>query len=147
MNKVWQEPQVMVQPFVANEYVAACGDGHVTYNFTCDAGLDENGKPITHDINYSWPIGSVPTKYIWRVFTDSGRELTSVGGWDGDKLYGPCGATHKADSQDEFLSGYMDDYYTDENEKIKVIIWTGSNKDNIHCTKNLNMSTWTTAKS
>ena len=24
MNKVWQEPQVMVQPFVANEYVAAC---------------------------------------------------------------------------------------------------------------------------
>lgn len=142
MNKVWQEPQVMVQPFVANEYVAACGDGHVTYNFTCDAGLDENGNPITHDIDYPWPIGTVSTKQIWRVFTDSGRELTSV-----ERLYGPCGATHEADSQDEFLPGYMDDYYTKENENIKVIIWTGPFRMNVHCTTNLDMNTWTTAKS
>lgn len=42
MNKVWQEPKVMVQPFVANEYVAACyrircrtpkNNGYFTYLF------------------------------------------------------------------------------------------------------------------
>lgn len=147
MNKVWQEPKVMVQPFVANEYVAACGAENFSYMFKCDAGLDENGNPITHDINYGWPIGSVPTKYIWRVFTDSGRELTSVDGWGGDQLYGPCGATHEADSKDEFLPGYMDDYYTKENENIKVMIWTGPRRNNVHCTTNLDMNTWTTSKS
>ena len=37
MNKVWQEPQVMVQPFVANEYVAAC------YRIRCTTPKD-NGR-------------------------------------------------------------------------------------------------------
>ena len=37
MNKVWQEPQVMVQPFVANEYVAEC------YRIRCTTPKD-NGR-------------------------------------------------------------------------------------------------------
>ena len=142
MNKVWQEPQVMVQPFVANEYVAACGAENFSYMFKCDAGTDDNGDPIKHyDI-----IQGESTKYIWRVYKNDGTELTHVG--LDTHLYGPCGTTHEADSKDEFLNGWMDDAYTTwKNEHIPVIIWTGPNNDNIHCTKNLNMSTWTTAKS
>ena len=37
MRKEWMEPVIEVQEFVANEYVAACGDSGTVYKFTCDA--------------------------------------------------------------------------------------------------------------
>ena len=33
MRKEWMEPVIEVQEFVANEYVAACGDSGKVYNF------------------------------------------------------------------------------------------------------------------
>ena len=54
MNRnVWKQPMTVVQKFVPNEYVAACGDSGTTYLFTCDAGggksgtvyLETNGTP------------------------------------------------------------------------------------------------------
>ena len=36
--KKWSRPVTMVQKFEANEYVAACGDSGVVYNFECNAG-------------------------------------------------------------------------------------------------------------
>ena len=74
--------------------------------------------------------------------TSSGRVLTDRN----SGYYGPCGATHQADSDDEFLNGYIDDIYTSENENIPVIIWTDHGTD-VHCTTNLDMSQWSTAKS
>ena len=38
MRKEWMEPVIEVQEFVANEYVAACGDSGTVYKFKCDAG-------------------------------------------------------------------------------------------------------------
>lgn len=38
MKKTWEEPKIMVQKFIPNEYVAACGESGVVYNFECNAG-------------------------------------------------------------------------------------------------------------
>ena len=48
--------------------------------------------------------------------------------------------------QDDFIKGYMDDVNTWENENIPVIIWTDGGTD-VHCTKNLDINSWETAKS
>lgn len=54
MKKRWEEPRILVQKFMPNEYVAACGDENKVYKFTCDAptewgsGLvyvESNGEP------------------------------------------------------------------------------------------------------
>ena len=37
MRKEWMEPVIEVQEFVANEYVAACGDSGKVYKFECNA--------------------------------------------------------------------------------------------------------------
>ena len=122
MSKTWEEPRILVQEFVANEYVAACGDENKVYKFECNAGIDNPG-------------------YHYRVYLDDGEELTS---WR--RKYGPCGATHDASTQDDFLSGYMDDTDTWGNDNIIVIIWTEGGT-NVHCTTNLDMDSWVTAKS
>ena len=44
MKKTWEEPRILVQQFMPNEYVAACGDSGTVYNFVCDAG---GGTPGT----------------------------------------------------------------------------------------------------
>ena len=36
-KRVWENPLTMVQQFVPNEYVAACGDTNNEYIFKCDA--------------------------------------------------------------------------------------------------------------
>ncbi len=49
----WERPMAVVDAFVANEFVSACGDENKEYLFTCDAGggdhgnvyLETNGKP------------------------------------------------------------------------------------------------------
>ena len=38
MKKMWEEPKILVQKFMPNEYVAACGDTEYgNYLFECDA--------------------------------------------------------------------------------------------------------------
>lgn len=129
MKKTWNEPKILVQQFVPNEYVAACGDENKVYKFTCDAGggvsgnvyLETNGQD---GLQTSWIDGDTP-----------------LGG------YYACGTTHEADSTDDFLNGY---YVTGGgwNQKVTpVIVWRGPNNDNTHCTTNLDMDSWETAKS
>ena len=129
MKKTWNEPKILVQQFVPNEYVAACGDENKVYKFTCDAGggvsgnvyLETNGQD---GLQTSWIDGDTP-----------------LGG------YHACGTTHEADSTDDFLNGY---YVTSRgwNQKVTpVIVWRGPNNDNTHCTTNLDMDSWETAKS
>lgn len=129
MKKTWEEPKIMVQQFMPNEYVATCGDENRVYNFVCDAG---GGTPGT-------------------VYEDSNNN----GKWDlfGDEAltghilptYHACGETHSAPTDDEFIEGF---YLPNSNpvKAMKVIIWTDGGT-NIHCTTNLNMNEWTTAKS
>lgn len=127
--KSYLKPVFNVEHFTANEYVAACGDSGTVYKFKCDAG---GGTPGT-------------------VYEDTNHN----GRWDllGDKAltgyilptYHACGKTHEASTEDEFIDGF---YLPDSNpfRTTKVKIWT-DNGTNIHCTTNLDMSTWETAKS
>lgn len=129
MKKTWEEPRILVQQFMPNEYVAACGDENKVYNFVCDAG---GGTPGT-------------------VYKDSNHN----GKWDliGDEAltghivptYHACGETHSAPTNDEFIEGfYLPN--SDWRKATKVIIWTAGGT-NVHCTTNLDMKSWETEKS
>ena len=129
----WERPMVVVDTFAAIEFVSACGHKGTIYKFECNAG-DEDG--------------------MYDVFTNDGRNLTK----GILNYYHPCKATHKAEEDSGFIEGVMidnggidDRYYIDlkgihEYPKTKVIIWTDNGTD-VHCTTNLNMKEWTTAKS
>ena len=129
MKKTWEEPKIMVQKFVANEYVAACGASGTVYNFVCDAGK-EGIQYAVKDAN-------------GKVATISGSYMDGKNDW-----YEPCGETHQAESDSGFLTGFhLDDPKTEHvDENIGVIIWTQNNND-VHCTTQLDMNQWTTAKS
>ena len=132
MKKRWEEPRILVQKFMPNEYVAACGDSGVVYNFECNAGSRRNS---------------------YNVYFDDGKPLASSN--DNEEWYAqftgyhPCGATHEAESNSGFYDGYMyrQDWLGDNTgNRIDVVIWTDSGTD-VHCTTNLDMDEWTTAKS
>lgn len=133
MRKEWMEPVIEVQEFVANEYVAACGTSGKVFNFACNAG--------NSSANYS-------------VYTNGadGKAHTR----DDELLgyYSPCGEKHKAESNSDFKDGYMYRVYglpfyskEDRNDCTNVIIWRGEDGNNIHCTTNLDIDSWETAKS
>ena len=131
MKKTYVTPMMVGERFLPNEYVAACGDSGTVYKFTCDAGggvsgdvyLETNGQP---------------------GLQTSGRNRDSyLSG------YHACGTTHEAESTDEFLDGY---YVTTNGwgtitSTTPVIVWRGPRGDNTHCTANLDMDSWETAKS
>ena len=128
MKKAFDMPKIVVEQFVPNEYVAACGDQNLVYKFKCDAG-DKGKEYAVKDAN-----GRVA--YISGMYMD--------GDWFS---YHPCDVTHEAPSNDVFFSGYhLDDPSTSGDENIQVVIWT-ENNTNVHCTENLYMDTWETAKS
>ena len=132
MKKRWIEPQILVQEFVPNEYVAACGDANRVYKFKCtaDAGT-----------LYYYPQGDGT---IDGIYTGNGRAM-ELGS------YHPCGAEHEARVTDDFYDGYVstgsfENWHWVE-KKTPVIVWRGKNGRNGHATTNLNMNEWTTAKS
>ena len=134
-KKEWAIPQTFVQQFAANEYVAACGDGGTTYLFKCDAGggasgsvyVETNEVPGLQAESY-WDKEN--NKWVWGDYLRSS--------------YHACGKKHEASSTDEFLNGYYVPYGT--NDVVPVIIWT-NHGTNTHCTTELNMNSWETAKS
>lgn len=134
MKKIWSAPEAIAEQFAANEYVAACGDNNVVYYFKCNAG--SRNKQYNVYLANGDPYCTSGKDY-------GGYERR---GWD---YYKPCGSTHEADSDSGFLSGYMYEqnrHGGNTGERIDVIIWTENNKD-CHCTTNLDMDQWETAKS
>lgn len=132
MKKRWEEPRILAQKFMPNEYVAACGDSGVVYNFECNAGSRRES---------------------YNVYYDNGDPLASSNGneeWYAQfSGYHPCGATHKAESDSGFYDGYMyrqNGWGNNTGDRIDVVIWTDRGRD-VHCTTNLDMDEWTTAKS
>lgn len=125
MKKRYERPSAYIEEFTPNEYVAACGDENKVYMFTCDAGggksgdvwLETNGKP-----GLQW---------------DEKNSDTYLSG------YHACGITHEAKTTDQFLDGY----YVRRSKVQEVKVWRGTKGDNTHCTTNLNMKEWATAKS
>lgn len=129
--KSYKKPVLNVEHFTPNEFVAACHDENTVYKFKCTAGGGAKGD----------------------VYTSDGKNLTQ----GILRYYHACDATHEASTQDEFISGYYiknggndkTRYWSwgwKDYEKIPVIIWTDGGTD-VHCTTNLEMDTWETAKS
>ena len=132
MRKTWEEPRISVQEFIANEYVAACGDKNKVYKFVCDAST-KYGTGLT---------GST-------VFTNGKDGVMGTSDDVAFGSYGACSITHEASTKDEFIAGYMKKnvlgYHV--GEALPVIIWRGEDGHNIHCTTNLDMDSWVTEKS
>lgn len=132
MKKMWSEPVILAEKFMPNEYVAACGDSGVVYNFECNAGNRRNS---------------------YNVYYDNGKPLASSNGdeeWYAQFTgYHPCGVTHEAASDSGFYDGYMylqNRWGNNTGDRIDVVIWTDRGTD-VHCTTNLDMDEWETAKS
>jgi hypothetical protein len=131
MKEMWTEPRIEVQKFAANEYVAACGDSGTVYYFKCDAGDRRGGYSVY--LNGEDGIPHTRDDIFW------------CGDWDavrGIRTYTRCGETHKAEDNNDFYPGYIQRGRTEQN----VIVWT-ANGTNTHCTTDLNMDHWVTAKS
>ena len=128
-RKVWRRPFTKVQKFEANEYVAACGEENKVYKFKCDAGGGTPGT-VYEDSNHNGEWDLLDDKAL------TGYILPT---------YHACGETHNAPTDDEFIDGF---YLPNSNpfEVQKVVIWTDGGT-NIHCTTNLKMDSWETAKS
>lgn len=124
--KSYKKPVLNVERFTANEFVAACGDSGVVYKFECNAG-DKNLGPLN---------------YPYDVYVD----YSGNGDYQYRSNYHACGITHEAESDSGFYKGYMDDRRTWWNDRIEVIVWTEYGRDT-HCTTNLDMDKWETAKS
>lgn len=132
MKRRYERPSAYIEEFTPNEYVAACGDSGITYNFRCNAGTKKKYSP-----------------YHYKVTDANGNLIT--------KSYEPCGETHQASSENEFIIGYIDDKDTPGvDEHIKVYIWRpwendpyrpGKKWQNTHCTLDLDKDNWETSKS
>ena len=124
------KPVMESEMFAANEYIAACGDTNYEYIFECDA------------------MGGV----TGTVFYDDGDHKFEPFGddrWMGAG-YHACGEKHKTLKGDDFIHGWYAtgwDGITGGDWYKEVIIWRGADGKNIHCTTNLDMNTWETAKS
>ena len=130
--KSYKKPVLNVERFTPNEFIAGCGDSGVVYNFECNAGERRNS---------------------YNVYYDNGNPLASSNGneeWYAQFTgYHPCGATHEAESNSGFYDGYMylqDRRGNNSGSPIDVVIWTDRGT-NVHCTTNLDMDKWETAKS
>ena len=134
--KDYVRPMMESEAFAANEYIAACGDSGVVYNFKCDAGWTEYifGVPVGR-------VGGI-------VYEETNNTPGLQTGRDGDRrltsTYHPCDKTHEADSEDGFLRGYL---YNRGHGTKEVVIWRGPLGNNVHCTENLDQNSWETAKS
>lgn len=140
-GRVWRRPLTEVQKFEANEYVAACGDSGVIYKFECNAGDGVYGS-VYEETN------GIPGLQTGRR---GDTELAGYSnGWLGESGFYACNKTHEADSSNAFVKGY---YCAkgDTKNPVNVIVWKeprgGWWPDNIHCTTDLDMDSWETAKS
>ena len=140
MKKEWSRPQAVVETFAANEYVAACGDSGKTYLFECDAGGGASGG-VWQETNGT-PGLQKGSPLFWKNDTQLSKSESS---------YHACGEKHKASSTDEFImNGYYLKAGDDPKNAIDVVVWRpkeGWFGHNTHCTTNLDINSWETAKS
>lgn len=122
MKRAYVRPTMVGERFVANEYVAACGDKGTVYKFKCDAGGGKSGEVYleTNGRKGFQPLGD-----------------TYLSG------YHAFGTTHDANTADVFLDGY----YVRGLTVTPVKVWRGEDGKNTHCTTNIHMENWEKAKS
>lgn len=134
MKAVYESPRMMVQPFVPDEYVAACGSG-TTYWFQCNAGSTKSGANTVYE-----ETNGEPGLQRWGE------------SWNPDRLrsmtYYACADLHEVRKSERFLDGYVvqDMGWHQEDKVIPVLIWTEGGT-NTHCTTELKPEDWEIARS
>ena len=125
----WERPMAVVDAFVANEFVSACGDKGTIYKFTCDA-------PRGWLYYYPESDGQIDGMH------DSNDTQKFIG------RYHPCDAKHEVPKTDEFYDGFVDYNWNGRQDPGEgMIVWRGPRGNNGHATSNLDMNNWETAKS
>lgn len=134
MKMRWEEPRILAEKFMPNEYVAACGDTEYgNYLFECDA-------PAGTLYYYPQSDGKIDGQY------SGGGRAKKMGS------YTPCGATHEAPTTGDFYDGFVDQNHNGRQDSGEgVIVWLERDRwgyiSDGHATKNLDMNSWTTDKS
>ncbi len=127
----WERPMAVVDAFVANEFVSACGDKGTIYKFTCDA-------PRGNLYYYPESDGKIDGQH------DPNKYHKYLG------IYHPCNAKHEAPKTDVFYDGFVDYNKNGRQDKGEsVIVWienTWLGYDG-HATTKLDMNSWETSKS
>lgn len=131
MKRAYVRPTMVGERFVANEYVAACGDSGKVYKFECNAGDGWGGYSVY--LNGDDEVAGTDDDIFWC----GGRNAVR-----GARTYTRCGATHEAADNNDFYKGYIKRGWSTQD----VIVWTDKGT-NTHCTTYLDMSEWATAKS
>lgn len=131
MKRAYVRPTMVGERFVANEYVAACGDSGKMYKFECNAGDNWGGYSVY--LNGEDKIAGTDDDIFWCGGINAKR---------GIRTYKRCGATHEAADNNDFYKGYIKRGRSTQD----VIVWTDKGT-NTHCTTYLDMSEWATAKS
>lgn len=126
----WERPMAVVDAFVANEFVSACGDKGTIYKFTCDAP----GGCLYY---YPESDGKIDGQHNSKNY----HRLLSCD-------YHPCDAKHEASKIDDFYDGFVDYNWNGKQDRDEgVIVWRGEHHNNGHATTQLDMNNWETAKS
>ena len=132
MKKIYEKPIMILENFTPSEYCSACGEENKVYKFVCDAST-------------RWGTGLTGST----VYTNGADETMDTSDDVTLGSYGACTATHDASTKSDFIEGYLKKNVLGfpVGDPLPVIIWRGEDSDNIHCTTNLDMDSWTTAKS
>lgn len=130
MKRAYVRPTMVGERFVANEYVAACGDSRKVYKFKCDAPRG----PLYYYPNFDGTVDGVH---------DENDNVKFIGA-----TYHPCGKEHEASTTNAFYDGFVDYSRNGKQDPGEgVIVWRGPNNNNGHATTELDMNAWEIAKS
>lgn len=135
MKKNYVRPTMVGERFAANEYVAACGDKGTVYKFKCDAGDGVHGG-VWYETN-----GTSGLQAGWGVTNPDQQISTSM------SSFHACDIEHEASTTASFRNGYYLPSGKDTKDAVAVVIWRGPDNNNVHCTTNLDINSWETAKS
>lgn len=125
----WERPMAVVDAFVANEFVSACGDKGTIYKFECDA-------PRGWLYYYPESDGQIDGKH------DTNDTAVLLG------RYHPCHKKHEAPKTDGFYDGFIDYNYNGQHDPDEsVIVWGGPKNNSGHATTQLDMNKWEIARS
>lgn len=113
MKNQYVKPEMQVEMYEANQYVAACGktpDG--IYHFKCDA----------------------PGGYLYYYKNSYSKNGTYIG------YYHPCGEKHDTKNKNNFYEGFIDyNKNNKEDDGEHVLVWRGDYGNNGHATTSLEM--------